>query len=269
MTTSIAQPSSRMEQRRILALNNTAVRLLQQRQHRQASQTFLQSLNRLKENLRMRDPKIVPVVEYEEDEVLHKHRPGCVFSTQPIRTASSTPATEGEALLPFDMFPHVFGLSSQHDCTSVSNRDGATAVLLYNMAATHHVQALSSKRSTPPKKQQILAQALQLYTVALSAVQHWDRHHEIPHEGHVLRCAILNNLAHVQAMLDRSGGEHKTLHCLREILRPSKAYLTRADYTFFVANVLFLCVGSGNRQDEDPQDEDAPKGLMVAPAAAA
>jgi tetratricopeptide (TPR) repeat protein len=231
-----------MEQRRVIALANHGVRLLQQRNHGKATQTLLQALNYLKECSKKR-PLPEKVTEGDCQE-----RP-TIFITESL-TLMGMGKEDLHCTLPFQMFQQVFTFSSS-DCdpTSPENRDGSSAMILYNMALVYHSRASPSKVS--------LAKALQMYNYALAAIQHWARH-QVVHQGcHLLRLAILNNMAHVNALLQKKAAAEHCLKCLRDILAYAKGFTTEEQYEFFTANVVVLCLKDGS-------------GVLVkAPAAAA
>lgn len=249
-----ARPSSTA----IIAMNNHGVRFLQQRNHRQAGDRILQALSHLKESNKKR-PLPGKLQQEDEHEILISG-----FSCHPISpsTASCSSSAMGRddrtTSLPFQMFDRVFAFSSSQDPTARHNRDGSSAMLLYNLGVTNHARAMELSQQGRPSKLSS-AKALKMYTWALSAVQHWARgHQEAVHEGcHLLRLAILNNMAHINAMMHRTADAQHCLKCTRDILNYAKGHVSREEYAFFSANVVVLCLkgDSGN--------------LVKAPAAAA
>ena len=103
-------------------------------------------------------------------------------------------------------------------------------MILYNMGLAYHL------RATKPS----LAKALQMYTYALSALQHWAKHHVVHPGCHLLRLAILNNMAHANALLNKHKQAKHCLHCLKDIVAYAKGNTTKQEYAFFSANVLAL-----------------------------
>jgi len=102
-----------------------------------------------------------------------------------------------------------------YDPTLPGNRDGATALLLYNMGAIHHRMGLMGFET---EKQQLLKSSLHLkkaantYNMALSALGHWKKQRLTtstttttkPLVGyHLLACAIMNNQWQIQSMLNQ------------------------------------------------------------------
>ncbi|CAB9496244.1 expressed unknown protein [Seminavis robusta] len=269
------------EERRIVGLNNLGIRQLQSGNSngsRQALQSLLQSLHHLKQAKNMNTPACQPDQPDQVDQE-GLERPS-LFALQPIHPTNDSASFSSSSTdnLPFQMFDHVFAFShstSTSSVTSMENRDGTMAALTYNLAATHHsrgVYLLAHNKSAKVS----LSKAIQLYTFALSAMQHWAKNFQVHQGCHILRLAILNNMAHANALLQHKQDAIHCLKCLRDVLPYAKLPLvSKEHYAFFSANVVVLClkqvVQHQHKHKRHSQEESQPSRdtLLDIPAPAA
>lgn len=243
---------------RVLSLNNQAVRCLQQQDYRKSIETFLLALGKQKEAIKATTSSsssrqqeaahaLQKLPSEEEDRAQQVINEKSYFISQSLECTS----TREEEDAPFQLFDRVF-LLSRHDPTSASHRDGTSAVILFNMAMAHHHRGIRFNQRLQ------LAKAVRMYQWALSAVQHWEKTTSCPNNSsgcHVLRLAILNNMAHANYCGRRNQDAVHSLKCLRDILVYAKGCVPPKDFAFFTGNIVALCHKSG--------------GIVQAPAAAA
>jgi hypothetical protein len=223
-------------QRRIVCGNNHGLVQLQKGNSRAALVSLLQSLNLLKQTTSTVDAQLC------------QKRPS-LFRVEPVTNTDAAKLGRDMAShnsLPFQMFDQVFAFA-----TTNCHRDGALAAVLYNMAVVHHSRALDLLEMCKSPRLSLL-KAVQLYSYALNAMQQWTRH-DSEEDCHLLRLAILNNLAHAHACQDNKLQEaHHCLQCLCDILTYAKGHATQEQYSFFAANVVVLCFQKPGRLGLSP-----------------
>jgi hypothetical protein len=238
-------------------VNNGAVRLLQEGNYAAALPTFLVALNLFKQQVAddvAEDPKQL----HFQDSLPHPpidlgHG---AFSSQATRLARR----KRTALIPWDhnffqsvpfandvldarteterlhLYSRAFVLSEnpEHNPAAMNRRDGTSALILYNMGATLHAQAIQTGDSST------LGKALTVYRLALSAGEHWALYSG--GKTSLLHMSILNNLALVNTQLMQVSESMFCLLFLRRMVVETDGLL-QADRSVFQWNVVLHMEG--------------------------
>jgi hypothetical protein len=243
-----------------IEINNGAVRLLQDRNYAAALPAFLVALDLFKQ---------VVAAEVSKDLKQEQQLPDpsfdlgyCGFSSPTTRTARP----KRTAQIPQDcnffqslsfandeldakmmterlhLYSRAFVLSEklEHNPAAMNRRDGTSALILFNMGATLHAQAIQTGYSST------LGKALTVYRLALSAVEHWGLY--TGRKISLLRMSIVNNMALVNTQLMQVPESTSCLRVLRRLVVETNDLLPD-DRNVFEWNVVLHMEG---RLDESP-----------------